>query len=270
MKVKVFKIKSASLTREHKTFFDENGYIIFRNVFSKKEMQLLDKSISSFSNDGWHNIMNPDRIEFLISQSYDKLKKLKKLSDKVNFFDKAKETSQLYRSYLVDKRVKKLLNKLTGKKFVGLMTHVIFKHAKTKYAKLAWVPHQDNSYAQMKNGSYITTNLFIHKCFKENGCLYLYPGTHKYGLLNFKKYFSYNAKQNQNPGNRVNLKFNENNRVDLELEEGDYLIMNGNLVHGSYGNYSKKYSRHLLSFNYGAKGEKFFPGVTAKREAISF
>ena len=24
-----------------------------------------------------------------------------------------------------------------------------------------------------------------------------------------------------------------------------------------YGNYSKKYSRHMLSFNYGAKGENF-------------
>lgn len=270
MKVKVFKLKQINLTKEHRNFFDKNGYIVFRNAFSKKEMKVLDESISKFSDTGWHNIMNPDRIEFLISQCVQKLKRFKNLSDKISFFDKAKITSDLFRSYLVDKRVKKLLYKLTGKKFVGLMTHVIFKHANTKYAKLAWVPHQDNSYAQMKNGSYVTTNLFIHKCSKENGCLYLYPGTHKFGLLNFKNFFSYSAKTNQNPGNRVDFKMDEKNKIDLELEAGDYLVMNGNLVHGSYSNKSKKLSRHLLSFNYGVKGEKFFPGVTAKREAISF
>lgn len=269
MKVKIFKLKQINLTKEHRNFFEKNGYIVFRNVFSKKEMEVLDESISKFSDTGWHNIMNPDRVEFLISQCYQKFKKFKTLSDKVSFFDEAKKTSDIYRSYLVDKRVKKLLNKLTGKQFVGLMTHVIFKHANTKYAKLAWVPHQDNSYAQMKNSSYVTTNLFIHKCFKENGCLYLYPGTHKFGLLNFKNFFSYSAKTNQNPGNRVDFKMDEKNKIDLELEVGDYLVMNGNLVHGSYSNNSKKYSRHLLSFNYGVKGEKFFPGVTAKREAIS-
>ena len=149
------------------------------------------------------------------------------------------------------------------------MTHVIFKHANTKYAKLGWVPHQDNSYAQMQNGSYVTTNLFIHKNFKENGCLYLYPGSHKLGLVNFKKYFSYHAKLNQKPGNRVSFNLDEYKKIDLITKPGDYLVMNGNLIHGSYANYSKKYSRHMLSFNYGAKGFKFNPGITAKRKEIS-
>ena len=60
------------------------------------------------------------------------------------------------------------------------------------------------------------------------------------------------------------------NKVDFEIKQGDLLIMNGNLIHGSYGNYAKTLSRHMLSFNYGAVGKKFNPGITAKRKVISF
>ena len=149
------------------------------------------------------------------------------------------------------------------------MSHIIFKHANSKYAKLSWEPHQDNSYAKMKGHSYITTNLFIHNANKKNGCLYLFPGSHKKGLLNFKKYFSYHAKRNQKPGNRADINKEKYNKIDLEIKSGDYLIMNGNLVHGSYPNTSKKMSRHMISFNYGIKGYKFIAGKTAQRKSIA-
>tara|TARA_B100000131_G_scaffold320505_1_gene368792 strand:+ start:8835 stop:9653 length:819 start_codon:yes stop_codon:yes gene_type:complete len=269
MKVKIFKIsKKLSITGSQKKFYSKNGFIIFRNLFSKKEARNIDKKIAYFANDGWHNIMNPDRIEFLISQCEKKFNQQKTLNDKVNFMEKAIKTSKSFRSFLIDKRVRRILESLIKKKFVGLMTHVIFKHANTKYAKLAWVPHQDNSYAKMKNNGYITTNLFLHKANKKNGCLYLYPGTHRKGLVNFKKFYSYHAKSNQKPGNRVNLKFEKLEKIDLNINEGDFLVMDGNLIHGSYGNYSKSRSRHMLSFNYGVKGQKFNPGFTAKRKSI--
>ncbi len=271
MKVKIFPLKKKlNVTKEHKQFYNQNGYIVFRNMFTKYEMKTLDKNISYFAGKDWHNIMNPDRLEFLLSQSNDQFKKIKKLSDRIEFIQKATDTSNLFKSYLIDKRVKNVLEKLLINKFAGLMTHVIFKHANTKYAKLGWVPHQDNSYAQMKDGAYVTTNLFIHKNTKENGCLYLFPGSHKLGLVNFKKYFSYHAKSDQKPGNRVGFDLKKFNKIDLETRAGDYLIMNGNLIHGSYGNYSKSFSRHMLSFNYGVLGKKFNPGITAKRRSTHF
>ena len=157
-----------------------------------------------------------------------------------------------------------------GKDVVGLMSHVIFKHQNSKFSKMSWVPHQDNSYPCMANNCYITANLFISDAFKENGCLYLYPGTHKYGLIKFKNFLSYHAKTKHKPGNRVLTKLNDENKIDLSVKAGDFLIMNGNLIHGSYPNLSKKYPRHLLSFNYGVVGKKFLPGYTAQRKAIKF
>ncbi len=269
MKIKKFNINDIrTKINILKKFYDEQGYIVIKNFFKKTETAKLDKSISIFADKDWHNIMNPDRLEFLISQSQAKYSELKGLNEKINFFEKAQETSKLFRSYLKDTRIKKFLKKLTNKKFVGLMTHVIFKHHRSKFSKLAWTIHQDNSYAKMEKGCYITTNLFIHKAFKENGCLFLIPGSHKDGIFRFKGRDSYHAKKNQKPGNTIQKQFNQFKKVDLTANPGDFLIMNGDLAHGSYPNISKKYSRHLLSFNYGVKGKKFVPGETARRKEI--
>ena len=266
---KIFRFNK-NTTKEQKNFYKENGYIVFRNVFSSLEAKKLDKSISYFANEGWHNIMNPDRVEFLITQSLKKINSFKTQNEKIEFIEKAKETSKLFRSYLLDKRIYKIMNSVVGKKVDGLMTHVIFKHKQSKFSNMSWVPHQDNSYARMKKNSYITANLFIQKAIKENGCLYIYPGTHKFGLMKFKGYDSYHAKSGQKPGNRIIKAVSEENKIDLSVNPGDFLIMNGNLVHGSYPNISKNMSRHLLSFNYGEVGKKFIPGITAKRKSIPF
>lgn len=265
-----FSIKKKKINKKYIEFYKKNGYIVIRGLFTRKEVVKLDKSITFFADKNWHNIMNPDRLDFLLSQSYIKFSKIKSQNERIDFVKKAEQTSKLFRSYLLDKRIEKLMKYIVGKKVSGLMTHVIFKHKSSKFSKMSWVPHQDNSYAKMKKDCYITANLFIHKAFRNNGCLYVYPKTQKYGLLKFEKFFSYHAKSGHKPGNRISRDLSSENRVDLEVNPGDFLIMNGNLIHGSYPNNSKKYSRHLLSFNYGVKGEKFSSGITAKREVFDF
>lgn len=268
MNLKIFKLKDKPSNKKLKEFYDDFGYLVLRGIFSKVETKNLDVSIRQFADKDWHNIMNPDRLEFLLSQSHKKFFSIKDQTKRIKFIEKAIYASSLYRSYLLDQRIKKLMRIVVGKNVNGLMTHVIFKNKGSKYAKMSWMPHQDNSYAKMKKHSYITANLFIHKAFKENGGLYLYPGSHKKGLLKSEKNFSYWAKYDQRPGNKViTKKFKDS--IDLNVKEGDFLIMNGNLIHGSYPNNSKKYSRHLLSFNYGVVGEKFFSGKTAQRKIIN-
>ena len=44
-------------------------------MFAKQKFILMH--LSFFADEGWHNIMNPDRIEFLLSQSHKKLSKIK-------------------------------------------------------------------------------------------------------------------------------------------------------------------------------------------------
>ena len=72
-----------------------------------------------------------------------------------------------------------------------LMSQMLFKEVNSRYASQAWNPYQDNSYPRNEtinsanglNTQYITTNFFLEDANKENGTLYVYPGSHKLGLL---------------------------------------------------------------------------------------
>ena len=129
MTLKIFKFNN-KISKEQKIYYEHNVFVVFRNLFKKKEVQLLDKSIEYFADEGWHNIMNPDRISFLLAQSHFKFNKLKSQNEKIKFIENAVETSSIFRSYLLDKRIQKSINSLTNQKIAGLMTHVIFKHNK--------------------------------------------------------------------------------------------------------------------------------------------
>ena len=266
----IINTKKYNLNKVHTNFYKENGYLILRNIFSKSEMKNLNNSIKKFADKEWHNIMNPDRMEFIIAQSLEKLNSFNKINQRIDFILSAKKTADLWRKFLIEPRIKKILEQLTKKKFNALMSHIIFKRANTKYAKMAWSPHQDNSYSNMKNDSLITLNLFIHSSNKKNGGLYIYPKTHKLGLVRSVKKKSYYAKPSQKPGNEVSVNLNHFEKIDLNNKSGDLYIMNGNLIHGSYPNNSKKLSRHMISFVYGEQNKRFNAGVTAQRKVINF
>jgi len=158
------------------------------------------------------------------------------------------------------------LEALQGEPVVGLMSQMLFKEAGTRYADQAWRPHQDNSYPQSPNAKYITTNMFLQPVDVENGTLYIYPGTHREPILPYEPNISY-REQDGRPGNEVRIPEGYE-KVDIVAEAGDVLVMNGNVIHGSYANRHRTRSRPLLSCSYISEGEPFVPGNTAKRMAI--
>ena len=165
---------------------------------------------------------------------------------------------------MIDKKIKKTLEKIKKNKVHALMSQMIFKEKKTKYSKQSWLPHQDNSYSKNKNGEYITINIFMKNSNIRNGTLYIYEKSHKFGILKFEKKISYREKDNK-PGNTVlNLPYK---KKDLNFRKGDLLVLHGNLIHGSYPNKSN-HSRPLYSVSYITKGEKFIPGLNAQRKIL--
>ena len=149
-----------------------------------------------------------------------------------------------------------ILEKLMGGTVVGLMSQLLFKEAGSPYASQAWNPHQDNSYPKTPNGEYVTINLALQDQDIENGCLYIYPGSHKEGLFDFEPTKSYRENPDDNPGNMVErtiLNRFENVKTDLIIKKGGVLFMQGNCIHGSYANVSDR-SRPLLSMSYIPKG----------------
>lgn len=174
------------------------------------------------------------------------------------------------RGVMRDARVVSILESLQGGEVVGLMSQVLFKEVGTQYAGQAWNPHQDNSYNRSPYGTYITINIFLADADRNNGTLYIYPGSHTEGLLEARPVVSYREGIGENPGNMVDLPpFYRGREVDLNFKKGDMLILHGEVIHGSYPNLSATRSRPLFSISYMTRGVDFVPGRNANRTPIS-
>ncbi len=137
----------------------------------------------------------------------------------------------------------------------------------------AWNPHQDNIYPRAKHGAYITANLVFTDQDKENGCMFIYPGSHKEKLLKVRKMKSFHEEKGQKPGHDVSndpifeTKY-AGREVDIPMKKGDVLFLHGNCIHGSYPNNSKDRDRPMLLIPYLTNGYKFRPGKVGKRTEL--
>ena len=257
------------LTKSQLDFYNKNGYIIVKDILSKKQCDLCYETIKKVADKNYSAIMNPDRFEFLISQSYHILDTCETLSEKVKFVSEIQDISNLMRHVMKNSKAVAVLEQIQGAEVSGLMSQMLFKEANSTYASQAWQPHHDNAYPKNKNGCYLTTNFFFCNADKENGSLYIYPGSHLNGLIDCTEKPSYREPRGSNPGNVISSEYLKKfEKVDVEFDKGDMLVLHGNCVHGSYPNLSDR-SRPLLSCSYITKGEPFIPGNNAQRKEIS-
>ena len=261
-----------SLKRIHelsdvKSFYNENGYLIIDDFISEFEADnlkhLLEKHVSS----DYNNMLNMDRYEFLVAQSLEKINKLNKISEKVDYLEVCKETSRVFRKLLLDKRLLDIIEFLYDEDSIGLSTHMIWKKAGTKYATQSWTPHQDNSNVQNKDRKMITVNIMLDDHTKENGCIYNYPGSHKEGLAEVIE-IGTGYGNSKSPGHKVNIP-NEFKKEDVIANKGTLYLQHGNLIHGSYENKTKNQTRGMYSATYLPKGSKFLPGGNSRRRVMN-
>tara|TARA_R100001082_G_scaffold110143_1_gene89135 strand:+ start:9460 stop:10248 length:789 start_codon:yes stop_codon:yes gene_type:complete len=253
---------------EQLKYYHENGFVVIKNLLDAEYCDMFYKTIRQHADIHFSAIMNPDRFEFLIAQSFENTDNLLSLNDKVSCVEKILKTSKMCRDLLKNKKISKILSTIQGNEVKGLMSQMLFKEAKSKYCSQAWQPHQDNAYPKNKNGQYLTINLFLKDAFKKNGSLYAYKGSHKSGLFENIEVPSYREKIGTNPGNIISdVYLNNFEKIDLEFDKGDMLVLHGNCIHGSYPNYSN-FSRPLFSCSYITKGEDFIAGKNAQRKII--
>ncbi len=226
-----------SLTQEEIRLYKENGYLVVNDLFSSEECDQILATCKARTDEKFSAILNLDRQVPAV------------------------------REVMKSPKIVHIIETLQGAEVVGLMSQILFKEAGSPYASQAWNPHQDNAYPQAPDGAYITINLFLGDADPENGGMYIYPGSHKEGTLPFEPTISYREKTGTNPGNTCRVP-PQYTKVDLVVPKGGMLIMNSNVIHGSYPNRSATRSRPLFSISYLTKGQPFVPGNTAKREEI--
>lgn len=244
-------------------FYDDNGFLIVEGVLADDE---CDKAIEVFDghrikigDENYKGIMNLDRTDYWS-----------------NVYEPNERWVHTYvRQMLIKHPVVvtglEILQRRNVGCVVNLQSMFLFKKACSPYAGQAWNPHQDNAYPRARQGAYITANLVFSDQDKENGCMYIYPGSHREPLLAAEYVASFHEQPGKNPGHDVSKsipKKYKKQRIDVPMKKGSVLFLDGHCVHGSYPNVSPNRDRPMLLIPYLTNGYKFIPGETGKRKKM--
>lgn len=264
MKQKPLFDKPLTLTPKQILFYKEHGFLAVENVLSNDEcdkaVEVFDLHRQKIGDQEFKGIMNLDRVDYWahIYAPHEKW---------IHTYVK----QMLVKHPAVVTGLEILQQRNVGC-VVNLQSMFLFKKVGSPYAKQAWNPHQDNLYPRArKRGAYITANLVFSDQNKENGGMYIYPGSHQEPLLKAKLVQSFQEKPGQNPGHDVSESLPEkykNKRCDLIMKKGTVLFLDGHCVHGSYSNNSPDCDRPMLLIPYITNGYKFKPGAVGKRREL--
>lgn len=237
-------MKKFKCTDYQRNFYNKNGYLVVKSVFSKKECHSFIKEA--------HKVC---KLETVTSNLYRKSKKFLNLCR--------------------DKRILSIADSIIKWRMVPIGD--LFFFAKSKSDKEAGsVPHQDNYAQRAEYGAYMAIAVYFDEATLDNGALRVYPGSHKLGQVasNPKPNWVYDKKGKVIKANAIGnnciipKKFKNKEKI-VELEAGDILLFHGHLIHYASKNMSetKKY-RRAIYLKYIKNGYAFWPGWTEKRELI--
>ena len=241
-------------------FFKEHGFVVLKKIYTKKERKEILKALLECSDLNFSQMLNVHKKEFLISQVSKKINTADSMVIRSDLVKRYFYLSELFLNVFKKKLFTKKIDNLYKKECVGLQTQVIFKKPKTRFGKQVYLPHQDNSYAQNKNGLFFTSHLLLENANIQNGTIYVYDKSHTVGLKKFIPTKSYgNSKK---AGNEIDVKtINEKyKKIAIKGQVGDILVMHGNLIHGSYENMTHNKSRTTFCLCAIPKNEKFIKG----------
>jgi len=251
-------------------FYDDNGYMVVENMLSPDMCEEAVSIYKKYALPDYRGIMNLERgiieyRDYAVTKGGVSITAVMKVEDK---------DAEFIWDIIRHPSIVAALEALQEATVINLQSMFLFKEANTPYAAQAWNPHQDGAYPRAQYGMYITGNLCFTDQDKENGCMYIYPGSHREPILLNEPVQSFHEKLGSQPGHRVKVpeKYLAK-KTDLIMAQGSVLFLHANVIHGSYPNVSPTRSRYMLLVPYGTKGiasnPGFISGRTGRREEHS-
>lgn len=225
------------ILRKH---YQEKGFCVLKNVLSESDCARVIERMESMNRD--ENLrflprMNPDR-DFA-----------------------------MFRGLLCHPEIVESMESILNSPVEALQSLMYFKPP----GQLGRDVHQDNHYVQTHKGALIGTWLSLDAADIENGCLFVYPGSHQEDVLEIEVD---KDRRETNAGGFVNER-GQSCRIPSQYvqenvitERGDVVLMDGNLIHGSGDNRSETRFRRAFVGHYIKKGFPFIAGGHAKRMRI--
>lgn len=220
------------LTKSQIKHYEDKGWLVLPDVFSKKNCADIKRHAEKYHDADYSVVLNIHRKSTF-------------------FFDIASSEK------IVD-----IVRCVQKKDFNITNDQYLYKKSGTPFARQAWEPHQDSAYTNAPYGSYMQLHIMLDSQSRENGGIYFYPGSHKEPILPYTYVKSWKEVFDENgvshPGWKVAVP-EKYSKVDVDAKAGSIFLQHGNLIHGSYANFSKR-DRAQYSIAYLNKNTKINTG----------
>ena len=105
--------------------------------------------------------------------------------------------------------------------------------------------HQDNAYGELDPYNAISCLTALDNADLENGCLWLVPGSHKEGQVEYE-----HSIEDKKEHRDIEMDVDESRAVPMPLKAGYSLFFHCHMLHKSEGNKSKERDRRILFMRY--------------------
>ena len=234
------------LNPEERTSWEENGYFVRYDVFSKKENDVLRKVADDIV-DGKRSFPteNINQNALVIDGKVE--------ASGIHAMHKIHHVSCYISEFLArvrDSRLTDPVVDLLGPDILGLNNLYIWKVPKIG---LGFPWHQDKWYFnhQYKTEMTVGTWTAIDPADKDNGCLYVIPGSHKYGILAHE-----DLEGSQQSEFKIARDARDEDGVAVEVPPGAVVWFNNQLLHKSTDNHSGRFRRANVAHYISAKAER--------------
>lgn len=234
-----FTRESNRLTMAQRMFYEKNGYLLLPRLI---EQEVLDVCHKRFD-----DIISGKAPANRITVMYDvkDRKSVNKLQD-INW-DKD------FCKYIQHPKLLDIVEAFTGPNIMAVHSMLIAKPPDIGFGTSKHPPHQDLYYFPFRPADRIVASwTAMEPCTRENGCLFVSPGTHT-----LDRVFPHDYPPGAEPGT-VNKFYHgildlpeTTNWIYLEMEPGDTVFFHPLLIHGSGVNTTKR-TRRSISCHYAA------------------
>ena len=219
-----------AITAEQKRFFDENGYLVVRGLFTPEEADFYRDHYMRMREAG----AQPGDFSGVDVNSSDPLKRYPRMIHMHRWDDASLK-------WAIDRRLNDVMTALLGGEPYMVQTMIYFKPPQARGQAL----HQDQYYLRAQPGTCIAAWMAIDRCDEANGCLQVVPGSQAWPLLCTVK------ADTRVSFTDVTVPIPDGTPVHpVILDPGDVLFFNGQVVHGSLPNSTADRFRRSLIGHY--------------------
>ena len=234
------------LTPKERTSWDKNGYFIRDDVFTKEENDMLRQIADDIAigkrpfptaNIDQNALVRDGKVE----------------ASDIYAMHKIHHVSCYCPEFLArvrDRRLTDPIVDLLGPNILGLNNLYIWKAPKIG---LGFPWHQDKWYFNHQYRTEMTVGTWtaIDTADIDNGCLYVIPGSHKYGILKHE-----DLEGSQQNEFKIARDAKDEDGVAVEVPPGTVVWFNNQLLHKSTDNHSGRFRRCNVAHYIGANAER--------------